>query len=95
MKKFVIENEFWELFPTAKIGIIVANDIDNTIKDEAKYAPMLAAAEKETERTSAKGKASNLPKAPLPAPRTAKKQRQAPPASSAASQPSQELAAES
>ena len=45
MKKFVIENEFWELFPTAKIGIIVANDIDNTIKDEAKYAPMLAAAE--------------------------------------------------
>lgn len=46
MKKFVIENEFWELFPTAKIGIIVANDIDNTIKDEAKYAPMLAAAEK-------------------------------------------------
>ena len=46
MKKFVIENEFWELFPTAKIGIVVANDIDNTIKDEAKYAPMLAAAEK-------------------------------------------------
>ena len=61
MKKFVIENEFWELFPTAKIGIIVANDIDNTIKDEAKYAPMLAAAEKETDKFFTEGDFSKNP----------------------------------
>ena len=30
MKKFIIEDDFWEVFPGAKIGIIVCNNIDNT-----------------------------------------------------------------
>lgn len=47
MKKFVIEDDFWSLFPYAKIGIIICNGIDNSIKNEEKYKEMLLAAEKE------------------------------------------------
>ncbi|CCJ33596.1 B3/B4 domain-containing protein [Caloramator australicus] len=47
MKKFVIEDDFWSLFPYAKIGIIICNGIDNSIKNEEKYKEMLLEAEKE------------------------------------------------
>ena len=47
MKKFIIEDDFWELFPNAKIGIITCNGIDNTIKDENQYKDMLSQEEKE------------------------------------------------
>ncbi len=47
LKKFIIEKEFWDLFPNAKIGIIVCHGIDNTVKDENKYLEMIASSEKE------------------------------------------------
>lgn len=47
MKKFITEDEFWSLFPNAKIGIIVCRGIDNTIKDESKYIDMISTSEKE------------------------------------------------
>ncbi|WP_338842713.1 B3/4 domain-containing protein [Clostridium perfringens] len=47
MKKFIIEDDFWELFPNAKIGIITCNCIDNTIKDENQYKDMISQGEKE------------------------------------------------
>lgn len=47
MKKFIIEDDFWELFPNAKIGIITCTGIDNTIKDENQYKDMLSQGEKE------------------------------------------------
>lgn len=47
MKKFIIEDDFWELFPNAKIGIITCNGIDNTIKDENQYKDILSQGEKE------------------------------------------------
>lgn len=47
MKKFVIEDDFWSLFPSAKIGVIICNGIDNSIKDEEKYKETLLEAEKE------------------------------------------------
>lgn len=47
MKKFVIENEFWILFPSAKIGVIVCYGIDNTIKDKEAYKNMILNSEKE------------------------------------------------
>ena len=47
MKKFIIEDDFWELFPNAKIGIITYNGIDNTIKDENQYKDMISQGEKE------------------------------------------------
>lgn len=47
MKKFIIENDFWDVFPNAKIGIIICKDIDNSIKDEEKYKDMISVSEKE------------------------------------------------
>lgn len=47
MKKFIIEDDFWELFPNAKIGTITCNGIDNTIKDENQYKEMISQGEKE------------------------------------------------
>ena len=47
MKKFIIEDDFWELFPNAKIGIITCNGIDNTIKDENQYKDIISQGEKE------------------------------------------------
>lgn len=47
MKKFIIENDFWDIFPKAKIGIIICKDIDNSIKDEEKYKDMISVSEKE------------------------------------------------
>lgn len=47
MKKFVVQDDFWAVFPNTKIGIIVCNGIDNTTMDEEKYRKLLAGAEKE------------------------------------------------
>lgn len=45
MKKFIIEKDFWDVFPEAKIGIIVCNNIDNTVKGEDDYLQLLMDAE--------------------------------------------------
>lgn len=50
MKRFVIENEFWELFPDAKIGIVICKGIDNSIKDLDKYEALIREAEAEAPR---------------------------------------------
>ena len=47
MKKFIMEKDFLEIFPDAKIGILVCNGIDNHIKDENRYADYLAEAQRE------------------------------------------------
>lgn len=47
MKKFIIEESFWSLFPGAKIGVVVCEGIDNSIKQAAIYEEMLNAAEQE------------------------------------------------
>ena len=47
MKKFIIEKDFLEIFPDAKIGILVCRGIDNHIKEENRYAAYLAEAQKE------------------------------------------------
>jgi DNA/RNA-binding domain of Phe-tRNA-synthetase-like protein len=47
MKKFVIEDDFWSLFPSARIGVVVCYGIDNTIKDKEAYQEMLLNSEKE------------------------------------------------
>ena len=38
MKKFIIEKDFLEIFPNAKIGVLVCKGINNHIEDEEKYA---------------------------------------------------------
>ncbi|KRQ87072.1 B3/4 domain protein [Caloramator mitchellensis] len=47
MKKFIVEDDFWGVFPNAKIGIVVCTGIDNTNHDREKYEEMLLNAEKE------------------------------------------------
>lgn len=47
MKKFIVEESFWELFPNAKIGTIVCQGIDNSIKDEEQYKSIIANSERE------------------------------------------------
>ncbi|WP_130807633.1 B3/B4 domain-containing protein [Senegalia massiliensis] len=47
MKKFVIEDSFWSLFPNSKIGIVTCHNIDNTIKDKEQYLEMISESEKE------------------------------------------------
>ena len=47
MKKFVIEDSFWSLFPNAKIGIVICHGIDNSLRDNEEFAEMILEAEKE------------------------------------------------
>lgn len=47
MTKFIIEDDFFDVFPNAKIGIIVCRGIDNSIRDKEQYEEMLSKAEKE------------------------------------------------
>ena len=42
MKKFVMEDQFLEIFPESVIGILVCKGIDNSVKDEEKYEGWLA-----------------------------------------------------
>ena len=35
MKKFIVEPEFWELFPETKIGIVLAKNIENSMESSA------------------------------------------------------------
>lgn len=50
MKYFKIEDDFWNVFPGAKIGIVVCNNIDNTICNREQYEEMLSSAEKEVSK---------------------------------------------
>lgn len=47
MKKFIIEDSFWNLFPNAKIGIVICNNIDNSIRDKEQYSEIILEAENE------------------------------------------------
>lgn len=47
MKKFIIEESFWEVFPNGKIGIILFKGINNQIGNTEIYEQMLLLAEKE------------------------------------------------
>lgn len=48
MKKFIVEDDFWDLFPKVKLGVVVCHGIDNTIKDKDKYVDMILNSEKES-----------------------------------------------
>lgn len=47
MKHFIIEDEFWSLFPNARIGVVICHGLDNSERDTEKYEEMLSKAEKE------------------------------------------------
>jgi DNA/RNA-binding domain of Phe-tRNA-synthetase-like protein len=50
MKKFIVEDEFWSLFPEARIGAVVCRGVNNTARDSGRYEEMLRQAEKEALR---------------------------------------------
>lgn len=50
MKKFIIEDDFWAIFPSSKIGIITCYGIDNSIKDKDRYENMISNSEKEVSK---------------------------------------------
>ncbi|AWX55053.1 hypothetical protein AB432_008395 [Brevibacillus brevis] len=50
MTRFIIEDDFWSLFPHAKIGIVICEGIDNSIRDVEKYEKLLQEAEKEAHK---------------------------------------------
>jgi len=45
MKKFIVEDDFWEVLPEAKIGVVICEDIDNSIGEVEKFKEMLLQAE--------------------------------------------------
>lgn len=47
MKKFVVEDDFWSIFPGARIGVVVCHGIDNAVKDKETYKEMILNSEKE------------------------------------------------
>lgn len=49
MGRFVVEQEFWDVFPEAKIGVLLCRGIDNT-KPDAAYTAMLEQAQAEAQR---------------------------------------------
>ena len=61
MKKFIVEDEFWSIFPDARIGAIVCKGLDNSVRDGGKYEKMLRQAEKEAHRFFEKDEFSSNP----------------------------------
>ncbi len=47
MKKFIIEEAFWNVFHEAKIGVVICKGINNQIVDDNSFKPLLLDAEKE------------------------------------------------
>ncbi len=50
MKKFIIEGPFWEVFPAAKIGVVLLKGINNQTDDTESYEQMLLKAEQEVNK---------------------------------------------
>ncbi len=61
MKKFIVEDAFWSVFPEARIGAVVCRGIDNSVKDAERYGEMLRQAEKEAHRFFEKEEFSSNP----------------------------------
>lgn len=50
MSRFIITKEFWNKFPHAQIGVILAHDIDNTKEGSLQYEDEIKAGLKQAER---------------------------------------------
>jgi DNA/RNA-binding domain of Phe-tRNA-synthetase-like protein len=50
MPRFIIEDDFWTLFPHAKIGTVMCQGIDNSIRDVEIYEKLLQEAEEEAHK---------------------------------------------
>ena len=50
MKKFIVEPEFWELFPETQIGIVLAKNIDNSMESSTEIKKNLDEANENAEQ---------------------------------------------
>jgi DNA/RNA-binding domain of Phe-tRNA-synthetase-like protein len=50
VQKFIIEDDFWSLFPRAKVGVVLSRGINNSIRNVDVYEKMLEEAGKEALR---------------------------------------------
>lgn len=60
-KKFIIEDAFWDVFPQARIGIIICNGIDNKVKGTDDYLELLQRGESEACKYFKEAEFSNNP----------------------------------
>ena len=56
MRRFIVEDAFWQVFPEARIGAVICRGINNTVKDAERYEEMLRQAEKDAHRFFRKGR---------------------------------------
>lgn len=50
MKSFIVEDCFWDLFPQAKIGVVIAKDINNEYDNKDKYIELLTKSQVESKQ---------------------------------------------
>ncbi|TCP55732.1 DNA/RNA-binding domain of Phe-tRNA-synthetase-like protein [Tumebacillus sp. BK434] len=50
MPRFIVEDDFWSLFPHAKIGTVICQGIDNSIRDVESYEDLLQKAHQEAHK---------------------------------------------
>lgn len=50
MTKFIVKSDFWELFPMAQIGVVLAKNVNNSGETNAEIKKMLATANDESEK---------------------------------------------
>ncbi len=61
MSKFVAENSFWELFPQAKLGVVLLKDMDNSGEVVKEIKSLLSKSNREAEKFLVKGKFNENP----------------------------------
>ena len=47
MSRFIIAEDFWEVFPDARIGVIVCQGVDNSVQNRSYYENLLCNAQRE------------------------------------------------
>lgn len=50
MSRFIVEDEFWSLFPHAQIGVVISRGMDNSIRDVELYEKLLREAETDADQ---------------------------------------------
>ncbi|MDO4719586.1 MAG: B3/4 domain-containing protein [Peptostreptococcaceae bacterium] len=61
MSKFLVDSSFWELFPQAKIGVLLLDDLDNSGESGKEIRDLLYQSNKDAERYLVKAKFNENP----------------------------------
>ncbi len=61
MKRFLVDDDFWLVFPDARIGAVVCRGIDNSLKNTERYVGLLRQAETDANKFFEKDEFSSNP----------------------------------